>query len=378
MSRRITVLWLIKGLGPGGAETLLLSFARLADHSRFAYHAAYIVPWKHTLVEPLEELGVPAQLVGGRRRPGWLWPLRLRKLLLSSSVDVLHLHSPSVAAVARVTVLTLPPRRRPVVVSTEHNTWDSYGRLTRWGNAVTSVVDRRRWTVSSRVHHSVWPAFRRHCRVLVHGLVLCDIKTHAPQVRAKLRAEWGAGPDSVVVCTVANFRPNKSYPNLLRAAAMVLKRHPSTIFISVGQGPLEGDIRALRDELGLDRAFRLLGYRPDVYDVLNASDIFALGSKHEGFPIAVMEALASGKPVVATDVGGVSDAVTPGVEGILVRPEDPAALADAISQLIDSPDRLAKMRQSAVERGADFDMRNAVRKIEGYYVESVRLSGGAG
>jgi glycosyltransferase involved in cell wall biosynthesis len=377
MDERISVLWLIKGLGPGGAEQLLVSFAKVADHARFRYRVAYVVPWKSALVPKLASLGVPADLIGDELRPGRRWPWRLRRLLLAEGIDVVHVHSPSVAAVARLVALTLPRRGRPVIVSTEHNTWPSYGRTTRVANAVTSLLDARRWAVSQRVHASIWRPFRRSSSVLVHGLVLSELVDH-PGQRARLRAEWGATDNSTVVCTVANFRPNKSYPNLLHAARAVVDAHPATLFVSVGQGALADEITALRDGLGLADRFLLLGHRDDVHDILGASDIFALASKHEGFPIAVMEALAAGLPVVATDVGGVTDAVTPGVEGYLVPKGQPRALADALLSLMADPETLHRMSRNARERGQAFDIRNAVRVVEQGYLDCLGSRSGAG
>lgn len=370
--RRVRVLWLIKGLGPGGAERLLVSFAKSCDAERFDYHAAYLVPWKTALVPDLEALGVAVHRLGGRGHVGLLWPARLRRLLVALEIDVLHLHSPSVAAVARMVALTLPPRTRPMIVSTEHNTWDSYARPTRWLNALTCRLDEARWAVSHRVETSVWPRMRARTSTLVHGLVFSDMAQHPERARAALRAGWEVTNDDIVLCTVANFRPNKSYPNLLYAARTVIDRCPTVHFVAVGQGPLEAEVRRLHAELGLGDRFRLLGFRRDVPEVLAACDGFVLASEHEGFPIAVMEALAAGLPVIATDVGGVPDAVKPGREGILVPCNDPVALANAIIAVADDPGRRTAMAAAAATRGRQFDITTAVRTIERQYLRGVR------
>jgi len=369
-TRPVRVLWLIKGLGPGGAETLLVSFAKVRDRERFRYHAAYIVPWKTALVPDLEDLGVTVHALGGARRVGPAWPWRLRRLLLTLDVDVIHLHSPSVAAAARLLTLTLPRANRPVIVSTEHNTWDSYGRLTRWLNAATCGLDTARWAVSQRVQASVWPRLRSRTSVLVHGIVLGDRVPDRGRARASLRSKWAVGEDDVVLCTVANFRPNKSYPNLLEAARLVIDRTTRAHFVAVGQGPREAQVRELHERHGLGDRFRLLGYRRDVPDILAACDAFVLASEHEGFPIAVMEALSAGLPVVATAVGGVPDAVVPGREGLLVPPHEPEALAEAILELVNDPARRREMALAASLRGNGFDIRGAVQAIEDQYLRA--------
>lgn len=366
-SAPIRVLWLIKGLGPGGAEQLLVSLAKVGDHGRFDYHAAYLVPWKTALVPDLAGLGVTIHHLGETDRVGWRWPWRLRRLIRAQHIEVVHVHSPAVAALARLVVRTLPAPRRPRLMSTEHNTWDSYGRLTRWLNAATCGLDQARWAVSHRVEESIWPKRRHRTSVLVHGLVAGEHQPLSEEARAELRREWGATDDDVLLCTVANFRPNKSYPNLLLAARKVIDRCPRAKFISVGQGPLETQIRSLHADLDLGDRFLLLGFRRDVPDVLAACDAFVLASEHEGFPIAVMEALAAGLPVVATDVGGVPDAVDPGVEGVLVPCNDIDALAQAIVELVEAPDARRRMSVAARARGTQFDMREAAAVIEAEY-----------
>jgi hypothetical protein len=129
---RVRVLWLIKGLGAGGAERLLVSMARTRDRAAFDYEAAYLVPWKTAMVTDLEDAGVPVTCLDGAREylPAWAW--RLRRRLVERPVDVVHPHSPYVAGMSRLVIRTLPRRLRPRVVSTEHNSWASHARLSRY------------------------------------------------------------------------------------------------------------------------------------------------------------------------------------------------------------------------------------------------------
>lgn len=369
--RRLRVLWLVKGLGPGGAETLLLSAARKADRERFDYSVAYLLPWKDHLVRRLEEQDVQVHCLDAPSLQRLGWVLRLRALLQRGDFDVLHLHSPLVAGVARLVVRTLPPGRRPAVVSTEHNTWWSYARGTRWLNALLYRRDDFRFAVSHEVHSTIWPRQRDGVEVLVHGLVLADVEA-ALEDRPAVRVEIGARDDDVVIGTVANFRAQKGYPDLLAAAATVVAAVPSARFVAVGQGPLEDEVRRRHAELGLGDRFQLLGYREDVLRVLGACDVFVLASLHEGFPVAVMESLAAGVPLVATSVGGVPDAVRDGVEGLVVPPGRPDLLADRLLRMVtDAPFR-ARCAAAARETGRQFDIGTAVTRMEQVYVELSR------
>ena len=129
----------------------------------------------------------------------------------------------------------------------------------------------------------------------------------------------------------------------MEAARIVVDRLPSVRFVAVGQGPLEDEVRAWHEASGLGDRFVLTGYRADARRVMSAFDLFTLSSEHEGLPVAVMEALALGLPVVATAVGGLPEAVVDGVEGRLVPPHQPDLLADAIIAVAEDPALRARM-----------------------------------
>jgi glycosyltransferase involved in cell wall biosynthesis len=228
------------------------------------------------------------------------------------------------------------------------------------GDAWLSVSDEVRASISRRL--------RTRVEVVVHGIVLGDVAPSA-DLHESVRAELGIGPGDVVVATVANFRAQKAYPDLLAAARLLADRNVPARFVIIGQGPLEGEIRALRASLGLEHSVELLGFRPDVLRVLAGCDLFALASHYEGYPIAIMEALAVGLPIVATAVGGVPDAVRDGVEGLLVPPKRPDLLAGAIEALVRDPQRRAAMGAAAAERGRGYDIAGAVRRIEQIYAD---------
>src|SRR5688572_21884014 len=119
----IRVLWLTKGLGPGGAERLLASFAANADHERFDLRAAYLLPWKDHLVAELTALGVRVTCLDDRLEVDPRWLRRLRSLVCAARIDVVHAHSPLVAALARPALRSLSRRSRPALMGTEHNLW---------------------------------------------------------------------------------------------------------------------------------------------------------------------------------------------------------------------------------------------------------------
>jgi glycosyltransferase involved in cell wall biosynthesis len=364
----VRVLWLTTGLGPGGAEQLLVTTARRRDRRRLAVRVAYVLPYKSALVAPLEAEAVPVECLGYRNVLDLRWVAALRRSLVRDPVDILHAHNPVMAVGGRIVARSLPRRLRPRVVVTDHNVWHGYKPVSRWADGLTSRLDAARLTVSEAVRASLPAPIQQRSHVVLQGIEVEQVWAQRAE-RAAVRAELGLDPDAPVVGTVANLRVQKAYPDLLAAAAGVLERVPDARFVAVGQGPLEADIRALHARLGLGDRFLLLGHRPDAVRIMAAYDVFVLASHWEGLGVAVMEALALGLPVVATAVGGVPEVVEHGREGLLVPPRRPTELAAAILSVLTDPEARGRMAEAAARRGADLSIDAAVRRTEAMYRE---------
>ena len=362
----IRVLYLVKGLGPGGAERLIVAAASAHNRSAFSLRLAYLLPWKDALVPELESLEVPTTCLNVRREWDLRWGMRLRRELIENPVDILHAHSPYPAGIARLVVRTLPRRLRPRIVYTLHNTWGSFSRLTRLLNGLTYGLDAADIAVSRIVNETLTPRRRARTEVLVHGIQLEEARSQMGK-RASIRSELGVAPDEFVVGTIANFRAQKDYPNLLNAARLLKERGVQIRIVAVGQGPLEQEMRALHNSMALGDRVLLLGQRDDAVAVLGACDAFVMASKNEGLPVAIMEALALGLPICATSVGGIPEAVTDGVEGQLVPPSDPESLASALTRLATDPALRSELAAGARVAGERYDIQTAVTRIEQIY-----------
>lgn len=184
-------------------------------------------------------------------------------------------------------------------------------------------------------------------------------------------SELGLQEKLPVIGTVCRLsEPEKGLTVLLQAMARLAEPSgsPGCQLIIVGEGPSSKRLRDLGEELGVAPWVRFVGARRDVADLLPLTDVFVLPSLSEGFGIAIVEAMAAGRPVVATAVGGIPEIVLQGETGLLVPPGDPGALAGAVRQLLEQPDRAAAMgakgRQRARER---FSIATVVRRHEDLY-----------
>jgi glycosyltransferase involved in cell wall biosynthesis len=211
---------------------------------------------------------------------------------------------------------------------------------------------------------------RRRAQVVRYGVDTEAVLAAAAGERDAVRVELGIEPDELVVGTVANLRRTKAYPDLLVAARDVIDAVPGVRFVAVGQGPHEAAVRALHTELGLGNRFVLAGYRADAVRVMSAFDVFCLASHHEGLPIALMEALTIGLPVVATDVGGVHELGIGGDGAVLVPPARPDLLAKALIDVLTDDAARAAMAVAARRRGAELGVGHAVRRMEQLYAEA--------
>ena len=179
--------------------------------------------------------------------------------------------------------------------------------------------------------------------------------------RAAVRAALGVAAEAPVALTVARFTPQKAYDVLLNAARSVLSRQPDTVFLWVGEGALRGFFTAAVCEAGLEQSVRILGGRDDVPELMAASDAFVLPSRFEGLPLALLEAMQAGLPVVASRAPGTEEVFATDEAAELVAPEDAESLGWAIQrvlgdidladELIDRGGRLVRGRFSARRMG---------------------------
>src|SRR5581483_5487354 len=188
--------------------------------------------------------------------------------------------------------------------------------------------------------------------------------------RTVLRDALGFDDAACVIGCVASFTPVKCHTVLVEAFAALHARHPGVQLVLVGEGPLRGAIEAQIAALGLAGSVHLLGARADIERILPALDVFVLASSTEGLSNAILEAQSCGLPVVATDVGGNGELVREGIDGRRVPPNDVAALAGALAELVADGQRRSAFGTAARERvEREFSIAAMVAAYEKLYGE---------
>jgi glycosyltransferase involved in cell wall biosynthesis len=364
--KRRTILHTIETGGPGGAETVLVTLASRLDPTR--YRSVTLLPRRGWLSEALESKGVAVHIAKSK---SWRDPTLLaemRRLIRQEAVDLIHSHLPDqnfygcVAGLLarRPTIATyhgLPPARETLSLRAKAKL-----RFVRRFAAATVVVSGR---LEDAMRELGFPA-RRLVRIY-NGI---DVSQFAQVPTGWLRRELGRNGETKLVGMVANVRAAKGYDYFLQAASEVARRVPEAMFLAIGQaknGELE-ELRAQVRRLSLEERFAFLGFRRDVPEILAELDLFVLSSVREGFSLATVEAMAAGKPVVATRSGGPEEIVDHPRTGLLVPAQDAGALAAGIYELLRDPARAKAMGRAAREKAAlDFSAEAMIRRYEALY-----------
>lgn len=370
----LRVLLVIKCLGYGGAERLLVDMVASVDRTRITYEVAYILRQQDALVPALRAGGTPVHDLGAAHNADLRWMRTLRQLLVAGRYDVVHFHLPYAAALGQLVVASLPRRARPGVVYTEHSLWDR----ARFANRVllrTSMASGERLVAVSQAAYDALPAsLQVRATTVVHGVDLSvsdSLITRRAELRARVRHELAVDDDEVLFMTVANLRPEKGYDVLLDATKEMVRSGLPVRVAAIGRGPMRDVVRARHTELGLGDRFQFLGQRDDVLQMLAGADAFVLASRHEGLPVALMEATSVGLPIVASAVGGIPQVLQDEIDALLVPPGDPALLAQAMQRLASDPELRDRLGRQAKHRSSMFDIAQANRAVGDVYLQVV-------
>jgi glycosyltransferase involved in cell wall biosynthesis len=375
---RPRVLHFFGGSALGGSELGAREYMR--GQARFAHEALFLEPLA-AAAPYYEEAGFAvASLELGRRS---LLAVRtaLARHIAARRIDLVHAYG------LRPSLLVRLLGRRPALVQAIHSVdahrpqWQALldrataGRVDRY---ITNSEAGARFLAAER------HVARARIRVVANGIDVEAVARAAADraARAATRAALGLDPARVVLLTVANLRAPKGLDVLVGTAARLAARADAAaqpfVWLVAGDGPLAADLGRDIERRGLAGTVRLLGFRTDVAALLAAADVFCLTSRREGVPVAILEAMAAGRPVVATRVGGVAELVAAGETGILLSPGDPAATAAALAELIASPARRAALGTAGQARArAHFTIDRAQQEIVAVYDEVLTARGGA-
>ena len=366
----IKIMHVLDSMSVGGLENGVVGLINRMNRERFS-HAICCIRRSGPSADRLDERSVPIFEMGKSDGKDFLLPWRLARLFRRVGVDIVHTRNwGAVDGILGARLASVP-----AIIHGEHgrDMIDPKGRLLRrnlfrratagWVTSFITVSEElRRWLTG------VVGISPEKVQSIINGVD--TERFHPDGLRA--RGKHGFGPHQVVIGTVGRLDPVKDQQLLLRTFAELKARHRQLLLLVAGDGPCREGLERLARDLGLGEECRFLGLRTDVPEVYRLLDVFVLPSIAEGISNTILEAMASGLPVVASAVGGNGELVVSGETGTLVPAQDAETLTRAIERYIESPSLRAEHGAAGRRRAVEvFDLPRMVSQYEAAYLRAL-------
>jgi len=367
--KRINVLHFITGLDVGGAENFLLNIVRKTDRSRFDIQVVFL-KGAGSLRREFEAIGVRTMFLGECSHLLIGRVMCLYRFLRRGGFDVLHTHLIHATLIGRIVGRLAGV---PVIVSQENNTsnWRKRNILVNLLYALTVVQVQRIIAISEAVKRcliEIGNVDPKKIEVLYDGV---DLQEFRPRnIDHELRRSLHLEDASPIVGCIGRLDPRKGHCYVIQALSKLSSDYPNIRLILVGDGDQRERLTKLGQQLGVAEKIMFVGTQKDVRRYLSLLDVFVLPSLQEALSISLIEAMAMGKAVLATNVGGIPEVVTDGEDGLLVPSHNEQRLAEGIRVLIENKplaDRLGSSARRKVEE--KFDLNTSVHRLEQIYYE---------
>ncbi len=380
--RSINLLYVITKLELGGAQKQLLSLIRHLDKKRFRLFL-FTAEDGLLLPEALSINGLTINKSTCLERPinllkDLLALIEIYRFIKKNNIEIVHTHSSKAGILGRLAARVAKVR---IILHTVHG-WsfnDYQPSMVRlffiWLERLIARFTDRLIVVSDYdKQKGLWNRIGKEDKYsLIHyGIDFSEFGTKDQNIRKELRINTN---DSVV-CMVSCFKPQKSPQDFVRLAFLVKKLSPGSRFLLVGDGVLRKKIERLIRKFDLEKELILTGWRSDIPRILSGIDIFVLTSLWEGLPISVLEAMASSKPVVSTNTGGVAEVVVEGRSGFLVPPKDMNKMSERLIVLLKDKNMRESMGQNAADSlHLNFALTNMIENSRNLYEKLIKEKG---
>lgn len=373
--RKIHVAHLIHTMAYGGIETALLNWMKTFDRNRFQVTLfCFSNPGKteQPFIDAAKSYGFEVQTIPwNRRKPVFKAARLLTQAVREQKIEIIHSHNTYANLVTLFTA-----RLAPIRTVTTLYVWGNFGfvrNALQWADRIMmrwfDVVSAHCKETYTQTLELGYPADRLK-------LFVCGYETHPVSMtiseRNAGRAALNCSPSDFVFVNVARFWPEKAHDILLEGFRLVLRQHSNARLWLLGSGPEESSVRNMVEQMKLQDSVQFLGFRSDLERILAMSDVQVHPSDMEGVPLAVCAGLAAGLPVLATEVGGLSEIIRSGENGILIPPRDSQRLAQEMIHLLED----SQLRNQLGQAGKNFiqneySLKAAARHVEQSYLELV-------
>jgi glycosyltransferase involved in cell wall biosynthesis len=343
-SKKIRLMQITHDLAVGGLQRVVVNICRTIDRSVFDV-SVLCLRALGSLALDVDKLGISVTLIPQRATTDYFSFLKVARVLRSERIDVIHTHNTQPFIDGTLGALLAGVK---TIVHTDHARDFPDKRRYMWAERAMSCFAHRVVGVSEDTSRNLVRYEKIHpskIETIPNGI---DGAIFSIQIdKRRKRRELGLGGDGPILGVGARLVEQKGITYLLRAMPEIVKHCPEVTLVVAGEGPLESSLKTEAEHLRLGSSVRFIGVRLDMPELLNLFDVYIQPSVWEGLPMSLLEAMAAGCPIVATNVGGVSAAIETGVNGVLVSPADPDALAREIVHLLSR----TELRQKYAEAG---------------------------
>ncbi|MCG3209575.1 MAG: putative glycosyltransferase EpsD [Anaerolineae bacterium] len=371
MNQKIRICYIIDNLSFRGGERTFAQLALGLDRRRYGVHVV-CSPGGH-FVDLLTAAHIPVYPVNLRHKWNLAAVLPIARYLKQQRIDLVHTQGrgdPFGRLAARLAGV-------PVIISTVAMITSRYWHAPLGRKLLYRAIDRltnplvKQWIVVN--HESVTALVTEHhipsqqIAVILNGI---EVETYAPTAAARQtwRAAHGLGPAQLAVGAIGKLTWQKGFEHLLRAWPTVQRQVPQARLFIIGEGELESELKTLAAQLDIEPGCTFTGFEADISAALAGLDVVAMPSLVEGLPMVLLEAMAAGKPVVASKIAGSLEAVTDGHDGLLVEPAQPEPLAAALIRVLQTPHLAARLGQAAQQTARQrFTVERVVQENEALY-----------
>lgn len=305
-------------------------------------------------------------------------PLRYIKLLKKYRIQIIHSHGATESFYSRLAGKFL---KIPAIITTYHISIERITDINRFQKNIYKIIDRIGSIFDDKIiaiSNAVKKSLVFECWLPMHKIEVIyngidSLRFSEDTDGSKIIKELNLTSENKIIGIIARLSHEKSHMVLLKAMKQVIKDVPNAKLLIVGDGPLRESLTRSVEKMKLKEFCFFLGMRKDISEIISCLDVAVLSSLTEGLPISLMEAMASGKCVVGTNVGGIPELIYHGENGLLVPPNDPEKLAEACIYLLNNPNIAKKMGEKGRKMAKKgFSSQITIKKIEKIYDELIR------
>jgi len=357
---KIKIFYVITSLGLGGAEKLLLNYLKNLDKKKYSLYVCCFREKPDDLIGEMSEYAKVINLkIQNKFNP--LILIHIINLLREIKPDIIHTHLFQARFYATVAHLVY---NRSILITHKHNKVNlKKHNIFILFEMISVFFNKKVIAISESVKNSLI----RYEFVPLKKIFVVHNGIEYQKFYKTANSNIVSNKSPIIIGTVCRMEKQKGIRYLLLAMNNILAKFPAVQLEIIGDGSLLEELIELSKKLGISNSVKFFGKFADVIPFYKRMDIFILPSIYEGFGIVLLEAMAAGVPVIATNVDGITEVVIDGESGILIPPKNPEAIASAVIQLIANPQLVKSLVENGFKRAKLFDVREHVMKLDSLY-----------